>query len=235
MKAVITTWDNADIKELSAVARISNPLLRVHDIEDVKTYLVNIKKRFPSDFVIEARDDDLLMGWLSFQQTSETMGEMGRWQPHTLDVTAREDLFKRLLNLLKDLAVKRGITRIEVGYGQVAEVNLEEYGQRAAWLEAEDFRKLEDDLYLECSLSECKLIDHPLPEGIELQLMSHIESDNLFQCYIESFSVSEHRQFFDYAEQQIREAYDDLFDRPSPSMSAHHWFWSRMEQSLGSL
>ena len=144
------------------------------------------------------------------------MGELGRWQPHILDMTAKEDLFRRLLNLLTNEATRRGITRIEVGHGQVSESNLEEYGHRAEWLEAEVFRKLEDNLFLECSLSRCELIDHPLPEGIELQLICNIESDNLFQCYKESFLVSEHRQFFDYTVQQIREAFDDLFDLSKP-------------------
>ena len=216
MKTVITTWDKADMEELSAVARISNPLLRGYDIESVKAYLINTNERFPSDFVIQARDDDDLLGWLSFEKTTETMGEIGRWQPHILDMAAREDVFKRLLNSLTNLAASRGIIRIEVGYGEVSEGNLDEYGQRAEWLEGEGFLKLEDDLFLECSLSHCELIDRPLPKGIELELMFNIEADNLFQCYNESFAISEHRQFFDYTVQQIREAFDDHFDLSKP-------------------
>ncbi len=46
--------------------------------------------------------------------------------------------------------------------------------------------------------------------------MSKTETDNLFQCYKDSFSSSEHRQFFDYTVKQIREAFDDYFDLSKP-------------------
>ncbi len=212
MEAIINTWDEADVDELSAVARISSPLFRVHDIEDVKAHLININERFPSDFVIEARDEDGLLGWLSFEKTTDTMGEIGRWQPHILDMAARENVFRSLLHLLTNLAESMGTIRIEVGYGEVSEENIEEYNERAEWLESEGFLKLEDNLFLECSLSQCDIVEHTLPDDIEFQFMSRIEVESLFRCYKESFSVSEHRQFFDYTTQQIREAFDDFFD-----------------------
>ena len=217
MKAVITTWNEADIDKLSAVARISTPLFREGKIEGIKAHLININKRFPSDFLIQVSDDDgLLVGWLCFEKTTETMGEIGRWQPHILDTIASENVFKKLLGLLTKLAISQGVTRIEVGYGGVTDNNLVEYGQRAKWLEDEGFLKLEDNLFLTCYLPQCELINHSLPEGIELQFMSKTETDNLFQCYTESFSASEHRQFFDYTAQQIREAFEDFFDLSRP-------------------
>ncbi|MGY5877082.1 MAG: GNAT family N-acetyltransferase [Candidatus Thorarchaeota archaeon] len=213
MKAIVNTWEEANIEELSAVARISSPLFRVHEIEDVKAHLININERFPSDFVIEARDDDdELVGWLSFEKTTDTMGEIGRWQPHILDMADREDVFRSLLHLLTNLAESLGTIRIEVGYGEVSEKNIDEYNERAEWLESEGFLKLEDNLFLDCSLSQCDLVERPLQDDIEFQFMSKMEVENLFQCYKESFSVSEHRQFFDYTTEQIREAYDDFFD-----------------------
>lgn len=216
MEIVMTTWDVADLEALSAVARASNPLLREHAVEDIKNYLSNINQRFPSDFVMEAREGHELLGWLSFQKTSSTMGEMGRWQPHVVGLPARETAFRKLLTTLANLAASQEILRIEVGYGQVSEDNLENYMERAQWLEKQDFQKLEDNLFMACALSQFDLCSSPIPDAIEIHPISNIGPDNLFACYKESFSISEHRQFFDYSEQQVREAYDDLFDLSKP-------------------
>ena len=234
MKTIITTWDKTDLDELAAVTRTSNPLFNEGDIEDIKRHLININKRFPSDFLIESRDDNgLLIGWLSFAKTTETMGEIGRWQPHVLDMTARKSVFKSILKELINQVVSQGITRIEVGYGGVSEGNLDEYAQRAKWLEDEGFLKLEDNLFMECSLLNSEPILHSLPEGIKFQLMTEIETDSLFRSYKVSFSDSEHRQFFDYTEQQIREAFDNFFDLSKPFNEEASLVLTKDEQIIG--
>ena len=216
LKEIITTWSEADVGELSDVAGMSNPLLAAYDADIIKSHLANINKRFPSDFLIEARDDDRLLGWLTLRQTTETMGEMGRWQPHILDGANGEEVFKNLLRALMNHSVNRGISRVEVGYGEVSAGNLDVYNRRARWLEEEAFWKLEDSLFLSCSLADTTPVAPPLPEGIDYKHLSEIGPDSLFSCYKACFSVSEHREFFDYSERQIREAFEDYFDLTVP-------------------
>jgi len=84
-----TTWDKADIAERAAVAKKSNPLMTSREITEIKAALNAIQGRHPSEFILEAREGRRLLGWLSFGKTTATMGEMGRWQPHVLDIAAR--------------------------------------------------------------------------------------------------------------------------------------------------
>ena len=212
----LKTRDEVDLGEVAAVVKRTNPLAAGREIAQIEAALDAIQERHPSDFILEAREEGILIGWLSFRKTTATMGEMGRWQPHVLNVSAKETVFCRLLHSLTDEAGRRGIRRIEVGYGRISVEVLDIYDERAAWLEAEGFHKLEDNLFMACSLSGCELTIPPLPDTMTLQCLSTVPSDDLFRCYAESFSDSEHRQFFDFTPGPIREAFDGYFDLTVP-------------------
>lgn len=210
------SWNEDALQEWAAVAKQSHPLMRDREPEQIIAALDAIQERHPADFILEAREGRRLLGWLSFGKTTATMGEMGRWQPHVRDIPGRETFFRGLLRSLADEAIRQGIRRIEVGYGRVSEKVLDVFHERAAWLTAEGFHKLEDNLYMACTLSGHDLSIPPLPEGISVQRLSSLEADELFRCYRRSFSESEHRQFFDFTPGQIREAFDGEFDLSIP-------------------
>jgi len=90
------------------------------------------------------------------------------------------------------------------------------FNERAAWLEAERFQKLEDNLFMACSRPEHPLTIPALPGGTSTQHLFVVQPDDLFGWYTESFSASEHRQFFDFTPGQIREAFNGSFDLSAP-------------------
>ncbi|MHA2396687.1 MAG: GNAT family N-acetyltransferase, partial [Candidatus Thorarchaeota archaeon] len=204
IKVEFRKWEDLDIKSL---AHLSAEIRRLEGLgdympEQVEEYLNNMNDRFPIEVALLAIEDGHVVGWMGIERTTDSMGEVGRWQPFVSSKTDKQNVAKILVSNLMDYAKSNDMTRVEVAFGGISEDNLDAFSKRRAWYEAEGWSKLEDTNFMVLGPigDRSKEIDYP--EGFEMRPLREFDNDTIFECYHEAFTTGDARWIYDMTEEQ---------------------------------
>ncbi|MHA1908325.1 MAG: GNAT family N-acetyltransferase [Candidatus Thorarchaeota archaeon] len=210
IKIILVQWDEQDLDEVSNF--IYDNKIGIYknavDSEAVREYLSNIQKRFPAEVIFTARKNGELCGWASFDRESETVAELGRWQPIVKRTDSDEEIADLLLTSILDYSKKNGVTRIECMFNSVDSDSEDEYEKSASWFESNGIHKLEDNAYLTLSFENNNIESRNLLTGLSLASLEVVDEQELYHCYYDSFSSGEDRDFLDMNDKQRREKFD---------------------------
>ncbi|MHA2046864.1 MAG: GNAT family N-acetyltransferase, partial [Candidatus Thorarchaeota archaeon] len=219
VRTVLRKWEELDIKHLAEITSETRRYEGLGDytVDQVEEYLININERFPAEIAVVAIENEKIIGWMSVERVTEQIGEIGRWQPFVSQGPDRNKLAKLMISKSSTYARENGIRRIEIGFGEISEPNLETYNQRQDWYESEGWNKLEDNNFMVTNPMVQRTLEEPkLPGGFSLQPLLEEDNDNLFQCYHEAFTSGKALWIYDLTEAQIRQEFDKNFDRSRP-------------------
>ncbi|MHA2236649.1 MAG: GNAT family N-acetyltransferase [Candidatus Thorarchaeota archaeon] len=219
VRTVLRKWEELDIKHLAEITSETRRYEGLGDytVDQVEEYLRNINDRFPAEIAVVAIENEKIIGWMSVERVTEQIGEIGRWQPFVSQGPDRDKLAQHMIAKSSTYARENGIRRMEIGFGEISEPNLETYNQRQDWYESEGWNKLEDNNFMVTNpMVQRKLEEPKLPDGFSLQPLLEEDNDNLFQCYHEAFTSGKALWIYDLTEAQIRQEFDKNFDRSRP-------------------
>lgn len=207
----ICTWDEMDLDEVSKfVYRNRIGIYKnAEDFEGVSNYLSSIQERYPADSIFMVRRKESLCGWGVLDRESESVAELGRWQPIIEKTEYDSEIANLLLQGILDYAKKNGVTRVEGLFNDVNSDNLHEYERTAKWFNSKGIMKLEDNAYLTIQLSDLDL--EPRPVGLDAvwrTFLKDADEEALYNCYYATFSSGDDRDFLDSTDTQRREKLD---------------------------
>ncbi|MFW9849398.1 MAG: GNAT family N-acetyltransferase [Candidatus Thorarchaeota archaeon] len=178
--------------------------------EGVRQYLTNVQKRYPADMIFLVRKDEALCGWLSLDRASESVAELGRWQPIIENSEFESEIANLILQTILNYANNNGITRIEGVFNGVTPKNLPDYERSAKWFDFNGIRRLEDNVYLTLQLQDFDFVSKMKKPNKLFRKSSLVDTDeeSLYRCFYKTFSSSCDREFLDSSDKQRREMFD---------------------------
>ncbi|MHA1485175.1 MAG: GNAT family N-acetyltransferase [Candidatus Thorarchaeota archaeon] len=211
-------WEELDIKALAEIfAKVrESEGLGIHTPKQVEEYLRIMNERHPMEVVILAMENGQIVGWMGIERVTDNIGEVGRWQPFVESDTDKKKIARLLISNIIDYATSNDMTRIEIGFGELSENNLEAFNTRCFWYESEGWKKLEDSNFMVGNPIETAISETRLPNNFELQPLLDSDNDAVFECYHEAFSTGDARWIYDMSREQRRQEFDKNFDRSRP-------------------
>ena len=212
---LFSKWEDLDIKTLAHLSAEVRRLEGLGDYttEQVEEYLKTMNERFPIEVALVAFEEGQIVGWMGIERVTDTMGEVGRWQPFVISRTNKQKIARLLISNLIAYAKSNGLTRIEVAFGDISEDNLYTFKTRSSWYEAEDWNKLEDTNFMVSSPIDDRPREINLPDGFEYRPLLEFDNDAIFECYHEAFTTGEARWIYDLTDVQRRQEFEKNFDR----------------------
>jgi ribosomal protein S18 acetylase RimI-like enzyme len=210
-------WEDLDVRalaEITAEVRRDEGLGN-YSVEQVEEYLRTMNERFPIEIALLAMEEDQILGWLGVERVTEQIGEIGRWQPFVQGLE-RNKVAQQLISRINTYARENEIKRMEIGFGEISEANLDTFKMKQMWYESEDWNKLEDDFFMVVNPMEIAVQEPKLPEGFNLRPLLEVDNDTLYPCYFEAFTTGQAKWIYDMTEEQIRQEFDKNFDRANP-------------------
>ncbi len=180
------------------------------DSEGVRQYLSNVQNRYPADTIFLVRKDEALCGWLSLDRASESVAELGRWQPIIEKSESEFEIANLILQTILEYAKNNGITRIEGVFNGVTTRNLPDYERSARWFDFNGITRLEDNVYLTMQLQDFDFVSKMKKLNKPFRKFSLVSTDeeDLYRCFYNTFSSSCDREFLDSSDKQRREMFD---------------------------
>ena len=210
LKLLVCKWDELDLDEVSEF--IYDNRVGIYkgasDSEGVKRHLSNIQERFPAEAIFMASRKGELCGWVALDRESESVAELGRWQPIVKKSDSEEEIVNLILKGVLDYAVRTGITRIESMFSEVSKDNDKDYEKSAKWFISNGFPKLEDNAYMTMQLESKDIESRSIPDGLTIESLESADYSDLYECYYESFVTGEDRDFLDMNDKQRKEKFD---------------------------
>ena len=211
-------WEELDIKalaEISAKVRESEGL-GVYTPKQVEEYLRTMNERDPMEVVALAMENGQIVGWMGIERVTDNIGEVGRWQPFVKSDMDKRKIAQLLIANIIDYATSNDMTRVEIGFGEISENNLDTFNTRCSWYESEDWKKLEDSNFMVGNPIETAIPEIQLPDDFELQPLLDFDNDAIFECYHEAFTTGDARWIYDMSREQRRQEFEKNFDRSRP-------------------
>lgn len=212
---ILRKWEDLDIRLLAEmtceIRRYEG--LGDYSVDQVEEYLRNLHERFPIEIALLAIDEDKILGWIGIERVTEQIGEIGRWQPFVTQETDRNNVAKQLISKINSYAQENGMSRMEIGFGEIDENNLGTYEQRQSWYDSEGWNKLEDSYFMVVNKMDCVVQEPRLPEGFNLRHLIDVNNDTLYSCYQESFTTGQATWIYDMTEEQRRQEFEKNFNR----------------------
>ena len=210
-----TKWENLTIRNLAEITAEARRYEGIgdHSIDQIETFLKNMNERFPAEIVLLAVEGEKILGWLGIERSTEVIGILGRWQPYVAPEAVQEHVARRLISEINAYAQGNGMTRMEIGFGEINEKNQDAFEKRCSWYEAEGWSKLDDCYFMAVNPVENVKQETSLPEGFILRPLVDVNNDTIFRCYLESFTTGQASWIYDMTEEQIRQEFDRYFDR----------------------
>jgi ribosomal protein S18 acetylase RimI-like enzyme len=214
-------WDESILTEVSQFVYDNRIGIyrNAEDAEGVKRYLSNIQERFPAEAIFIVRKSGSICGWCALDRDSETVAELGRWQPIIEKSDSEVEIADLILQGILDYATQNGITLIESQFNGVNYDNSDDYERSAKWFKSHGFSLQEDMAYLTMQLGDIDLGLRKIPEGMVLEPLKTVDEEHLYECYYDSFVTGEDRSFLDINEKQRREKFDKSLQ--SDSLNHH--------------
>ncbi len=208
-------WEDIDIKSLAHLSAEVRRLEGLGDYTDeqAEEYLRAMNERFPIETAVLAIEKGEIVGWMGIERATESIGEVGRWQPFVVSKTDKQKIAKILVSSITDYAKSNDMTRVEVAFGGISEDNIDTFKTRSAWFEAAGWSKLEDTNFMVSSPSESQPGDIQPPDGFDIRPLLDFDNDAIFECYHEAFTTGDARWIYDMTEEQRRQEFDKIFNR----------------------
>jgi len=220
LQLISCKWDEMDLDEVSKF--VYNNKIGIYrdadDSENVKRYLSNIQKRFPSEIVFMVRKDKELYAWAALDREGKTFAELGRWQPVVKETSLEDEIADLILKGILDYSMKNGITRIEGLFSDVKKSNEEEYMKCASWFTRNSLPKLEDNAYMTISFNETDLVPRRTLGELSVESLEGIDENTLYECYYETFVTGKDSEFLDMTDEQRRQKFDKSLQSDSTNM-----------------
>jgi ribosomal protein S18 acetylase RimI-like enzyme len=103
------------------------------------------------------------------------------------------------------------MNRVEVSFGDVTEETNGTYETYSKWYSKYNVMKYYEYLYMVFDFNNPLPAQSKLPDGVTIKKLAAVEIDELYQCYYETFSAGQDRDFFDHDESQRRTRFDRSF------------------------
>ena len=178
VEIVFRQWEELNINNLAEITCETRRYEGLGDytVDQVEEYLKNMNKRFPAEIALVAFEDDKILGWMGVERVTEQIGEIGIWQPFVSQGPDRDKLAQHMIAKSITYAQENGIRRMEIGFGEISESNLDTYQQRQEWYESEGWNKLEDDNFMVANPMAKRVMEEPqLPDGFILQPLLEVD------------------------------------------------------------
>jgi ribosomal protein S18 acetylase RimI-like enzyme len=181
--------------------------------EQIEQYLKTLNDRFPIEAALLAIEEDMIVGWMGIERTTDNMGEVGRWQPFVSSDTNKQNIARSLISNIIDYAKSNDITRIEVAFGGISEDNIGTFKTKSSWYEAEGWKMLEDTNFMVSSLTSDGFKENKPLNGFEFSPLLEFDNDTIFDSYHEAFTTGHARWIYDMTKEQRRQEFEKNFDR----------------------
>jgi ribosomal protein S18 acetylase RimI-like enzyme len=219
LKIELQNWNALDIRtlaEMTAQVRRQEGL-GDYTVDQVEEYLKLMNERFPIEIAAVAIEEGIIQGWMGLERSTEEIGEVGRWHPFVLQGPQREDMARQMISEMNRYALDNGIRRMEIGFGEISETNQEAFSQRESWYAAEEWNRLEEDLFMAVNPMDNPSTKKPeLQAEFELEPLMDVDTERLFQCYHQTFMTGQAVWIYEMTEEQRRQEFDKNFDRSKP-------------------
>ena len=219
MKIELLKWDALDISVLAKMTSVvrREEGLGDYTVDQVEEYLKLMNERFPTEIAVVAKEEDQVLGWMGMERLTEEIGEVGRWHPFIDQGPQREALAQQLISAVNRYAFENGISRMEIGFGEISSNNLEAFSHRRSWYEAAGWKHLEEDLFMAVNPMELRSSQAPTHQDeFNLKPLIDIDVEKLFQCYHQAFMTGEAVWIYEMTEEQRRQEFDKNFDKSKP-------------------
>ena len=169
-----------------------------YTVDQVEEYLNSMNERFPVEIVALAIKDGHIRGWMGLERLTEEIGEVGRWHPFLSHVSKREDVAQQMISEVNRYALENGMKRMEIGFGEVSENNLEAFSHRKSWYETADWEHLEENLFLVVNPMEKRGVQMPdLQDAFNLRPLVEADVEKLYSCYHQTFMTGQAMWFYE--------------------------------------
>lgn len=221
MNISIHDWQEVDIQE---IAQLTYEVLQHSSATRYKQTLEGITHWFNtltfdepftgSPVIVLAHEERNLIGWLMLCNTGSKTAEAVPWELEIRPIISpecdRTDVMAQLLEKAVTWAEKEGVEvillRVDKELGQEYEPVRD-----VTWFESLGFTVREDTVYMDYYITGYEK-DADLPEDFKLQQIKEVDTDDLYQCYYDTFSAGQSPFFFDQKEDEKRETFDLLFE-----------------------
>ncbi|MFW9845439.1 MAG: GNAT family N-acetyltransferase [Candidatus Thorarchaeota archaeon] len=215
VRTVIRTWKDLDIGSLaeltSEVRRIEG--LGNYTTEQMEIYIRNMNERFPIEIAVLALEEERVIGWIAMERATQNIGELSRWHPFVVHDVDSEEVGRAMISEVISYARTHGVTRIEIGFGEISDENLVTFKQRSEWYEAEGWQKLEDSYFMAIDPCRAQIQDIEIPKGYKTKSLLDVKKEALFSVYHDAFMTGGARWIHDLTVDERRQEFEKSFDQ----------------------
>lgn len=229
----IYQWHELNLDELAEFtfeARQSTPVtFNSERTIERERRIINWHKQFSPSFVVVARKRNKIVGWLSFDISSTSIMEIGRWHPIVLHNDSEDDIITSLISECKEYCKRINYPRIEVSFNISDRQDKQAYEIYRKWYEANDIHFKDEISYMQSNLSESDIIDISIPETFETKSITEISNDEIYQCYYQAFIQAKDRMFQDQTEKERHEYFNDYHSLSKPFIKEASFVLKKVE------
>lgn len=212
-------WIDLDIRQLAVMTsevRRSEGLGN-YTVDQVEEYLINMNERFPIEVAVLASKDDQILGWMGLERLTDEIAEIGRWHPFVSLGQKRGEVAQQIISEVNRYALKNGIKRMEIGFGEISEDNQIAFSNRQSWFEGAGWTHLEENLFMTVNPMELQIIEPTeLQKEFTLTPLKDSDFEKLFQCYYQAFMTGQAMWIYEMTEEQRKQEFDKNFNRSRP-------------------
>ncbi|MHA2244103.1 MAG: GNAT family N-acetyltransferase [Candidatus Hodarchaeales archaeon] len=216
----ICEWDKLNLDELAEftfTARQSTPeTFNSERTIERERRIINFLKQFKPSFVVVARKRNKMLGWLSFDISSTSIMEIGRWLPVVLPDESEDSIISSLISQCKKYCKTINYPRIEVSFNISDGHDKQAYEIYRKWYETNDIQNKDEISYMLHNLSESDITDISIPETFETKIITEINNDEVYRCYYQAFIQAEDRMFQDQTKKERRDYFIDYYSLSKP-------------------
>ncbi|MHA1576198.1 MAG: GNAT family N-acetyltransferase [Candidatus Thorarchaeota archaeon] len=213
VEIVICDWKEIQVRDLARITYESRQAskLEATSVEAIGNFLQTMQDRFPAEALFIAYLDGKMVGWAGIERESSTSGEIGRWHPYVLPIQNQDDIAMQLVEGMMNYARKSGMNRVEISFGDVTEETAGAYETYSKWYSKYNVTKYYDTAYMIFDINDPLHKPSDLPDSTTIKKLADVEIEELYQCYYETFSTGQDRDFFDHDDSQRRAGFDRSF------------------------
>ncbi|MHA1481629.1 MAG: GNAT family N-acetyltransferase [Candidatus Thorarchaeota archaeon] len=210
---LICDWKEIEVGDLATITFNSRQAFKLGatSVERIENFLITLQERFPAEAIFLAYQKKKIVGWAGLERDGSTSGEIGRWHPYVLPIQNQDSIAMQLIESMMNYAQNSGMNRVEIAFGEITEDTLESYETYSKWYSKYNVMKFSEVLYMIWDFKDAHLKQSKLPDGVSIRKVKDVDIEELYQCYYETFSSGQDRDFFDHDESQRREKFDRSF------------------------
>ncbi len=221
---IVASWDETNIEELATLAVQCRREMGISKLDEtIEDFVEKLEGSYESaqyDWVVLARTEDKLLGWVTLWKWDIDILRISNWQPYVMD--SNKGIAQCIIEQIIKITVQQELNRIHVAFSRVDDNSLDAYHERAKWYSIQGFYDFHQEYFMRRTLAEEDNYSVDIPTGFRVTSIDNWDPEDLCDTYLNAFRVSSDRFHAQRSEENRKNRFLGMLDSNHTIRDACH-------------